>query len=436
MNSASQLASPPAIDNSRSSQTTQEFAVSPRSSFRLGYLVSHPIQYQAPMLRHIAQDPEIDLTVFYMSDMGVCGFDDREFQVLVKWDIPLLGGYRHVFLRHLGGSAASPLLRPFVVGLATALQRGQLDALWLHGYKHQVQLRAIRAARKLRIPILVRGESSGLETGLAKRVSDCVVKRLFQVIDGFLYVGTQNRQFYSDRGVRDAQLFPMPYAVNNSHFQNAIRRATSSRDELRQSLNIVGDAPVILFAGKLVSRKKPLDLLMAYERTVRPFAPGSEPYLVFVGEGEERCHLERRVIELQLSRVRFTGFINQAEMPRYYGLCDVFALPSQHEPWGLAVNEAMNAAKPIIVSDQVGCARDLVRAGQNGFIVPAGDIDGLASVLLRLAHDGALRAAMGRQSLRIISEFSFEQDLQGLKQALHHVCRARPSLSNKAPLRV
>lgn len=431
MTSVSHLASEPTLDASRGSQIARQVAVSPRSPFRLGYLVSHPIQYQAPMLRHIAQDPEIDLTVFYMSDRGVSGFDDREFKVQVKWDVPLLGGYRHIFLKHLGGSAVSPLLRPLVVGLEAAFRGAKLDALWLHGYKHQVQLRAIRTARKLHIPILVRGESSGLGNGLGKRISARVVERLFRMIDGFLYIGMRNRRFYSDRGVSDAQLFPVPYAVDNSHFQNAIRRAALSRDELRGSLGIGGAAPVILFAGKLVPRKRPRDLLMAYERVARTFAPDSEPYLVFVGEGEERRHLEHRVIESQLSRVRFAGFINQTEMPRYYDLGDVFVLPSQQEPWGLAVNEAMNAAKPVIVSDRVGCAQDVVRAGQNGFVVPAGDVDGLASALLRLVRDRELRAAMGRQSLHIVSEFSFEQDLRGLKQALHHVCKSRTGLTHK-----
>jgi glycosyltransferase involved in cell wall biosynthesis len=393
-----------------------------RRPFRLGYLVSHPIQYQAPMLRYIARDPDIELTVFYMSDMSVEGFYDAQFKTQVKWDVPLLGGYRYTFLRHVGGADVSPLLRPLVVGLQNTLQQARLDALWLHGYKHQVQLRAIGAARRLGIPILVRGESNVAERRLGDGISARVLQQLFKKIDGFLFIGKQNRQFYAERGVDDRRLFPVPYAVDNLRFQQAVQEASSSRTELLASLNIIWEAPVILYAGKLTSGKRPLDLLAAYHQVVQRFSPGSEPYLIYVGEGQERARLERRIDELKLNRVRITGFINQSELPRYYDLCDVFVLPSQHDRWGLAVNEVMNAGKPIIVTDKVGCAPDLVHDWENGFVVPAGDVVCLASRLLCLLQDSDLRTRMGEASRRLVAEFSFEQDLQGLKKALHEVC--------------
>lgn len=385
------------------------------------------------MLRYLAQDPDIDLTVFYMSDMSVNGFADPQFKVQVKWDVPLLGGYRHVFLKRLGASTVTPLVRPLVVGLPSALRRARLDALWLHGYKHQVQLRAICAARSLGIPILVRGDSNGLETGLTRGISSKVVQRLFRIIDAFLCIGSQNRQFYSNRGVGGEKLFSVPYAVDNAYFQNAIQRASSSREELQTSLNVISNAPVILYAGKLTEGKRPVDLLMAYSRVVRDFERGSEPYLVFVGDGKLRWFLEQFVLRLQLDRVRFAGFVNQSEMPRYYDLCDIFVLPSERERWGLAVNEAMNAAKPVIVTDKVGCAPDLVHEGENGFVVPTGDVAALTSRLSLLLDHRSLRDEMGQASLRIVSNFSFEQDLQGLKAALRHVCKGCATLCGPEP---
>jgi len=400
-----------------------------RSPFRLGYLVSHPIQYQAPMLRHIAQDPDIDLTVFYMSDMSVEGFYDHQFKIQVKWDVPLLGGYRHTFLGRLGRAEVTPLLRPLVVGLRKTLKQARLDALWLHGYKHQVQLRAICAARRLGIPILVRGDSNVPEASLKSEISARVVRRLFRKIDAFLHIGKQNRQFYAERGVDDARLFPVPYAVDNMRFQQAVQDACSSRGELLASLSMIAGAPVILYSGKLTSGKGPLDLLAAYQHVVKRFSAGSEPYLVYVGDGEERGRLERRIDELKLNRVRLTGFVNQRELPRYYDLCDVFVLPSQHDRWGLAVNEAMNAGKAIIVTDKVGCAPDLVHDWENGFVVPARDVVSLASRLLCVLQDRDLRTRMGAASRRLVAAFSFEQDLQGLKKALHAVCGSAPSFA-------
>ena len=396
-----------------------------RTRFRLGYLVSHPIQYQAPMLRYIAQDPDIDLNVLYMSDMSVQGFHDPQFKTQVKWDVPLLGGYDHTVLGRLGGPKVTPLLRPLVVGLRDVLRRARLDALWLHGYKHQVQLRAISAARQLRIPILVRGESNGAEHGLKDKASAQVLRWLFRKFDAFLYIGQRNRGFYADRGVEDARLFSMPYAVDNSAFQRAAKEAAASRTELLGSLNIQAGSTVILYAAKLTSGKRPLDLLAAYRRVVSRFSPGSEPYLVYVGDGEERRPLQQFIDDLGLKRVRVTGFVNQSQLPRYYDLCDVFVLPSQRDRWGLAVNEVMNAGKAVIVTDQVGCAPDLVQEGENGFVVPVGDVSGLASRLSRLVEDSALRASMGTASRQLVANFSFEQDLRGLKQALHQVCGSR-----------
>src|ERR1700677_4538330 len=93
-----------------------------REKVRLAYLVSHPIQYQAPLLRRIAQEPDIDLTVFFASDFSVRGYKDVGFGgVGVQWDVPLLDGYKHVFL---------PRLRDgHNVSFATPLNRGILSAL-------------------------------------------------------------------------------------------------------------------------------------------------------------------------------------------------------------------------------------------------------------------------------------------------------------------
>lgn len=392
--------------------------------YRLGYLVSHPIQYQAPLLRYIAQDPEIDLTVFYTSDMGARVFRDPQFNVDVKWDMPLLGGYRHVFLSHWGGAKVTPLLRPFTVGLKEALRSEHLDALWIHGYKHQVQLRAIYAARRLGIPILVRGESNGLEDGAMPRISARVLRRLFRKIDGHLYIGTRNRRFYAERGVQAERLFSVPYAVDNDYFQRAAQEASLKRADLRAALEIRGWAPIILFAGKLMAGKRPVDLLMAYRDVVAHFAPDEAPYLIYAGDGEEREGLERRVRELSLDRVRLAGFINQSELPRYYDLCDVFVLPSERDRWGLAVNEAMNAGKAIIVTDKVGCAPDLVYEGENGFVVPVGDRVCLAARLLSLMQNREMCFRMGHASRQIVTTFGFREDLEGMKQALHEVCGA------------
>ena len=160
---------------------------------------------------------------------------------------------------------------------------------------------------------------------------------------------------------------------------------------------------------------------------IRSEAVAGPPYLLFVGDGDQRGPLEEVAREMQLDAVRFLGFKNQSELPAYYDLCEVFVLPSVFEPWGLAVNEVMNAGRAVIVSDQVGCGPDLVRNGENGFIFEAGDTR--PSWPRPCSRDPASRdhcRRLGQNSLKIIARCSLEAELQGLKLALNAVLPEPP----------
>jgi glycosyltransferase involved in cell wall biosynthesis len=143
-------------------------------------------------------------------------------------------------------------------------------------------------------------------------------------------------------------------------------------------------------------------------------------YLLIVGDGEERTALERQAAATNLP-VRFCGFRNQSELPRFFDLASVFVLPSRHEPWGLIVNEAMNAACPAIVSDDVGCGPDLIEDGVNGCIYPVGNINALANAIHRVIADPATAASMGQKARERMQSWGFEQDVTGLRQALASV---------------
>src|SRR6201996_4397972 len=134
-----------------------------RRTVRMAYLVSHPIQYQAPLLRRIAQEKDIDLTVLFGSDFSVRGYRDAGFGVEVAWDVPLLEGYKSEFLPKLrdkgGVSATTPISRGIYRRLQNADGSPAFDALWVHGYSSVNALQAIAAARALGIPVLLRAES-------------------------------------------------------------------------------------------------------------------------------------------------------------------------------------------------------------------------------------------------------------------------------------
>ena len=407
-----------------SSADTAPIAAPSARRVRLAYFVSHPIQYQVPLLRRIAQEPDIDLTVFFSSDLSVRGYKDPGFGVQVQWDIPLLEGYKYEFLPRIRDSDSLGFARPLNWGIFRRLHRGDFDAAWVFGYHRLSCLNAILASKLLRIPVLMRSDSNLYDrvrsgrTLAAKRIFFGLLRRSLSAV---LLIGKANEEYWKYYLGPTFPMFSAPYAVDNDYFCTKALEAAQHREVFRQSLGLEAGRPIILYASKLQSRKRCIDLVEAYIRLAP--RPGIDPhaYLLIVGDGEERASLEARVRQSGLSSIRLPGFRNQSELPRFFDLADIFVLPSIHEPWGLIVNEVMNSGRPVIVSDQVGCQPDLVHDGVNGFVYPACDVNALTDCLRRLLDDPALRASMGENSLRIIRQYSFEQDIEGLREALAHL---------------
>jgi len=397
---------------------------------RLAYLVSHPIQYQAPLLRRIAQEPDIDLTVFFGSDFSVRGYKDDGFGVGVKWDTPLLDGYRYEFLPKVRDTKTTSVASPLNYGLLRRLRGNgdhpRFDALWVHGYSTINAIHGMLAAKSLGIPVLLRAESwlhDRTRTNSKLIVKSLYFKALNRLVDAVLPIGTLNTEYWRHYLGSDFPLFLMPYAVDNEYFQQRGREVQQQRRALQKELNLDPSRPVILFASKLQSRKRCIDLLEAYKNLISNIETGSQPYLVIVGDGEERAALEQRAREADLCNIRFCGFRNQSELPRFFDLATVFVLPSQHEPWGLIVNEVMNASRAIVLSDDVGCQPDLVRNGIEGYVYPVGDIPALTFALQQVLTTPESAIHMGQNALKRIQGWSFEEDIRGLRQALATVTR-------------
>lgn len=391
------------------------------ADIRLAYLVTHPIQYQAPLLRRLAREPGFDLTVFFCSDFSAKEFWEPTFGRVIEWDIPLLAGYRYEFLPALGGRQRVSFWRPFNYGLGRRLKEGRFQVLWIHGYNRWFHWLALAAAKRRGLKVLIRDEAT--LTSARRHLGKRLLKTGFfawlnRLADGFLAIGSLNREYYRHYGIPDEKIFWMPYAVDNAFFQEEARQAAPRRQERRLELGLAPGRPIILFMGKLERRKRPADLLAAYIRLIQRGAPARPPYLLFVGEGGQRRPLEEVAREMKLEDVRFLGFKNQSELPAFYDLCDVLVLPSVSETWGLVVNEVMNAGRAVIVSDRVGCGPDLVRNGENGYIFPAGEVGALTAALEKVLADPENCRRMGERSRALISQWDFSEDLAGLRQAL------------------
>jgi len=390
-------------------------------ALRLAYFVSHPIQYQAPLLRRIAQERDIDLTVFFSSDLSVRGYHDRGFGVRVEWDVPLVDGYRHEFLPRLRDRDTLGFAKPLNYGIFQRLRRGGFDAAWVFGYSRLACLQAIFAARCLGIPVLMRTDSALFDRVRTKStllVKSVMLRLLRPWIRTVVSAGSANTDYWKHYLGQDFPVFTMPYAVDNEFYRQGAMEAALQREEFRRELGLDAGRPVILCASKLTRDKGCMDLIEAYIRLSARSGLDPHAYLLVVGDGEERASLEARARASGLSGIHFLGFRNQTELPRFYDLCDVFVLPSHHDAWGLVINEVMNAGRAVVVTDRVGCFPDLIHEGLTGFVYPAGNIGALAGAVERLLGDPALRTSMGENSLRLIQQYSFEQDVAGLRKAL------------------
>lgn len=382
----------------------------------LAHLVSHPIPYFAPLYRELARRPEVDLTVYFYSDATLRDFRDREFGRTVRWDGDLLGGYRWRILPSAArtGIGDTAHRRPHW-DIVRDVMRGGFDVLWVHGHQHLATWLAAGAARLRGMRVLVRDEQTLLHRRPFPRslVRGVALRALYSQSSA-LYIGEANRRHFQHHGMPASRMFAAPYCVDNGRFAAAARALQPQRAAIRRAFGVEDGRPVVLFAGKLIEKKQPLLLIEAFARVRRE----RECALLFAGDGPLRADVQRLVTRLGVPDVHVAGFLNEPEMSRAYAAADVFVLPSKlHETWGLVVNEAMNFGLPVIVSDKVGCAADLVRSGENGYVVHHDDASGLAAAIARLVADGGLRARLGERSRAIIQEYSIERCADGIVAA-------------------
>jgi glycosyltransferase involved in cell wall biosynthesis len=382
----------------------------PRGPVRLAHLVSHPIQYFAPLYRELAQRPEVDLTVFFYSDESTRGYQDVEFGREIAWDVPLLEGYRHRIMP----SARRRPIGPFAFNpdVVRAVDGGPFDAVWAHGYVHATAWLAWLSCLRRRRPFLMRDESIlGHERAAWKDAVKAPPLRALLATSSWLYIGSRNREYVEHYGGAPERMFFTPYCVDNATLQAHDRALRPRRAELRREFGIADDRPVILFSGKLIDKKQPLETIEAFAR----LRAERECALLLAGDGELRGEAEALVERLAAPDVHFAGFLNQSELPRAYVAADAFVLFSgDFETWGLVVNEAMNFGLPVVTSDKVGSSADLVDG--NGRVVAHDDVEALAEALGDVIGH-ADRDALGRRSREIVDGYSIARCADGIVEA-------------------
>jgi glycosyltransferase involved in cell wall biosynthesis len=235
-------------------------------------------------------------------------------------------------------------------------------------------------------------------------------RRYFSLCDAFLAIGRANADLYRAAGVPESRIVSAGYCVDNGRFVQAATALAGERASIRRAWSIAHDAVCFAFVGKLEPKK---NVLHALEGVRLARDRGKAVHALVVGAGEQ-LQAARAFCATHALPASFTGFLNQTEISRAYVAADALVLPSGFgETWGLVVNEAMASGLPVIVSDRVGSAHDLVIDGETGFIFSYGDTTALAARISHLADAEDVRLAMGKSARRrVLSEYSIDRAVQ------------------------
>ena len=383
---------------------------------RVTYVQTHPVQYMAPLFRYIAAERrDIELTVLHAStptpDQQGVGFGEA-----FEWDVSLTDGYS---CRILAPAASNRRFDSDSFGgvdvgpVGDALLATQPDVVVVPGWHSAFYLRAIAASRRQRIPVLYRGDTNltVAPIGLRRPAWELRTRLLLKFFDGYLSVGTRSRDYLRHFGVAEPLIFDSPHCVDNVTFDAAARRVREGdRDGARRELGAERGDFLIVFAGKFVERKRPMDVIEAAARL------GPDVVVAMVGNGP-LMESTREAAKKRNVRVTWHGFVNQSLMPRVLAAADCVALPSECESWGLVVNEALASGTPCVVSSGVAAGTDLVHEHRSGAIHEAGDIEGLAASLRAVREAVCGGAITANTCRRAVSAFGYDRMADGLVRA-------------------
>jgi len=386
------------------------------NNVRLAIVSTHPIQYYAPIFQLLSRSEALCVKVFYTwSQTQAGGVDDPGFGRTVTWDIPLLEGYEFEFVpnvaRRPGAEHFWGLRNPT---LTRQVEAWKPDAVLVFGWNCASHLAAMWHF-KGRVPVFFRGDSTLLDRSswwrtLARRIA---LSSVYRHIDVALAVGSNNRDYFRWCGVPSERIAFAPHAIDAKRFCASDAGHEEQVARWRDELDIAPSARTLVYAGKLVPKKDPLLLLEAF---IRAEVPG---HLVLVGEGALEPELRSRAAGR--TDVHFLPFQNQRAMPAVYRLGDIFVLPSRGpgETWGLALNEAMATGRPVIASDKVGGARDLIAHGVTGWKFESGNLPQLTELIKRtLTCDPRILGQMGAAAERESARWSVEAAARGIESAV------------------
>jgi len=371
---------------------------------RVAFVSPEPTPYRAPLLDRIAALPEVELTVIYAA------------RTVARrgWEVVL--NHTAVFLRGVEVPGARRVVRheyPLTPGIFDALRAAKPDVVVVSGWSTFASQASLTWCRLRRVPyvLLVESHDAGPKSGWRRQVKTTAVPPILRGASSVLVVGSLARESVVALGADATRIRVFANTIDVARWVERAESLAARRLELRAALGL-GDEMAVVSVARLAPEKG-LDVLLraAAQAGVRP---------VLVGSGTDRAYLEsvgRGAI--------FTGELPGERVAEAYVAADVFALLSSHEPWGVVVNEAAASGLPLVLSDRVGAAADLLQDGENGMLVPFGEESATADALRRLAADPELRRRYGARSRELVSAWGYEPSVESLVTSCYEAIASR-----------
>lgn len=366
---------------------------------KIGIIIGHPTQFEGPLFQYISGEKIVDLEVIYYDSKRMNNVYDPELKMNLNWGIDLLSGYKYF---------AVPNKKEFS-WLKGKLKTGAYDLFIINGYNRFVLLYAMVLGK-----IYCKSISLRLDTvefnkpGFLKKIFRKTLYFIFNIIfEHFFAIGTLTKNFLNGVGISDSRISIFSYAVDNDFFKKGSYLTTDEKSALREKLNIPATAKIIISVAKFSVREAPWDLMKAFS-----LIKNRNIHLLLVGDGPTRNELEEYSNNNFKRQATFTGYVKYPELPKYYGISDIFVHTSDNEPWGVSVQEAMAAGLPVITSEFVGSAVDLIKEGQNGFIYKSENIQELKEKILTTLSLN--KAEVKKINDIILNNWSYESTLKTL----------------------
>ena len=298
----------------------------------------------------------------------------------------------------LRGSLPAKLMR-----LLNLIGKREVELVNLAGWGHPLLFAAMLVAAIYRIPITIESDTQFEPTKSAWRraIKRLIFPTLFRIPRLFLPAGTRQKNYFMRYGVdqRQIRVAQMSVDVCSIMAQVDMYRAKSTHDLSKKQF------VVFLYVGRLELYKGIHDLLKAFVDLNRD---GDSARLIIVGDGSLREFVQSSASTN--SNITYLGRLSGEELFNVYSQANVFVLPSRVEPWGLVINEAMAASLPVIATDRVGCIEDLLRQGENGYVVPSSNPNSLAEAMRNFIRRPDLAETMGQKSRQLIADWTIEDE--------------------------